>query len=52
MFSNDLVCDILDFIDENVNGKITMDELSNYFHFNKDYIIRFNNKKPKKKSNK
>ena len=40
MFSNDLVCDILDFIDENVNGKITMDELSNYFHFNKDYIMR------------
>ena len=40
MFSNDLICDILDFIDENMNRKITMDELSNQFYFNKDYIMR------------
>ena len=40
MFSNDLVCDILDFIDENINRKITMNELSKRFYFNKDYIMR------------
>lgn len=40
MFSNDLVCDILDFIDDNINRKITMDELSSHFYFNKDYIMR------------
>ena len=40
MFSNDLVCDILDFIDKNINRKITMSELSKHFYFNKDYIMR------------
>lgn len=40
MFSNDLICDILDFIDDNINRKITMDELSRYFYFHKDYIMR------------
>ena len=40
MFSNDLVCDILDFIDQNINRKISMDELSERFYFNKDYIMR------------
>ena len=40
MFSNDLVCDILDFIDDNINRKITMDELCSHFYFNKDYIMR------------
>lgn len=41
MFSNDLICDILDFIDDNINRKITMDELSRHFYFHKDYIMRF-----------
>lgn len=40
MFSNDLICDVLDFIDENINRKISMDELSNHCYFNKDYIMR------------
>ena len=40
MFSNDLICDILDFIDDNINRKITMDELSGHFYFHKDYIMR------------
>ena len=40
MFSNDLVCDILDFMDDNINRKITMDELCSHFYFNKDYIMR------------
>lgn len=40
MFSNDLICDILDFIDDNINRKITMDELSRHFYFHKDYIMR------------
>lgn len=40
MFSNDLICDILDFIDDNINRKIAMDELSGHFYFHKDYIMR------------
>ena len=40
MFSNDLICEILDFIDDNINRKITMDELSGHFYFHKDYIMR------------
>lgn len=40
MFSNDLICDILDFLDQNINRKISIDELSCRFYFNKDYIMR------------
>ena len=40
MFSNDLVCDMLDFIDDNINRKITMIELSQKFFFHKDYLMR------------
>ena len=37
---NKLVIDILNYIDNNLYKKITMDELSNIFFFNKDYIMR------------
>ena len=37
---NDLVRNILNYIDENIYAKITMDELSRLFYFNKDYIMR------------
>lgn len=40
MYSNDLVCDILDFIDQHINQKITMSMLSQHFYFHKDYIMR------------
>ena len=40
MFSNNLVIKILDYIDNNLYKKISIDELSNIFHYNKDYIMR------------
>ena len=40
MFSNDLVIKILNYIDNNLYKKITIDELSSIFHYNKDYIMR------------
>ena len=40
MFSNPLVIDILNFLDQNICRKITMNELAEGFHYNKDYIMR------------
>lgn len=40
MFSNKLVCDILEYINENINKEITIDELSSLFYFNKTYIMK------------
>ena len=40
MFSNELVCDILNFLRQNLNKEITIDELANIFHFNKTYIMK------------
>ncbi len=40
MFSNELVCDILEYIHENLNKEITIDELSFLFHYNKTYIMK------------
>ena len=37
---NELVLKILDYIDNNLYKKISMDELSKVFFFNKDYIMR------------
>ena len=37
---NKLILDILDYIDNNLYKRISMDELSNIFYFNKDYIMR------------
>lgn len=39
MYSNDLVINLLNYIDNNINKKITMDELSHIFYFNKDYLM-------------
>ena len=36
----DLIIRILDYIDYNLYAKITMEELSRVFYFNKDYIMR------------
>lgn len=40
MYSNELILEILKYIDNNLNKKITIDELSKKFYFNKDYIMR------------
>lgn len=40
IFSNDLIIKILDYIDNNLYKKISIDDLSNNFHYNKDYIMR------------
>ena len=37
---NELILKILDYIDNNLYKKISMDELSKVFFFNKDYIMR------------
>ena len=40
MFSNELVCNILEYIDFNINKEITIDELSSIFFFDKTYIMK------------
>ena len=40
MFSHDLVCDILEYINQNINKEITIDELANRFYFDKTYIMK------------
>ena len=38
--SNELIVNILNYINEYINAKISIDELSINFYFNKDYIMR------------
>ena len=40
MFSNELVCNILEYLNNNINKEITIDELSSLFYFNKTYIMK------------
>lgn len=40
MFSNELVCEILEYINQNINKEITIDELSSLFYFNRTYIMK------------
>ncbi len=40
MYSNELVVKILEYIDNNLYKRITMDEISSVFYFNKDYLMR------------
>src|SRR5574344_2257733 len=40
MYSNELICSILIYINQNINNKITLTDLANHFFFNKDYIMR------------
>lgn len=37
---NDLIKNILKYIDENLYAKITLEDLSRIYYFNKDYIMR------------
>ena len=40
MYSNELVVKMLNYIDDNLYKRITMDEISSIFYFNKDYLMR------------
>ena len=40
MFSNELVCNIIEYLNNNINKEITIDELSLLFYFNKTYIMK------------
>lgn len=40
MYSNELVCKILKYIDDNINKKITVDELAKRFYYNRYYIMK------------
>lgn len=40
MYSNELVCKILNYIDENINNRISIDDLSKFFNYNRYYIMK------------
>ena len=40
MFSNELICNILEYLNTNINKEITINELSILFYFNKTYIMK------------
>ena len=40
MFSNELVCNVIEYLNNNINKEITIDELSMQFYFNKTYIMK------------
>lgn len=40
MYSNELICKILNYIDNNINRKITIEELSLKFYYNRYYIMK------------
>ena len=40
MYSNNLVCDIIEYINNNINKDITIDELVNRFYYNRTYIMK------------
>lgn len=40
MYSNDLICNIIEYLNNNINKEITIGELSLLFYFNKTYIMK------------
>ena len=40
MFSNELICNILDYLNKNFNDQIKIDELSYRFFYNRTYIMK------------
>ena len=40
LFSNTLIINMLDYLDNNLYKKITIEEIASLFHYNKDYIMR------------
>ena len=40
MYSNELICNILDYLDNNFHKKISILEISSKFYYNKFYIMK------------
>ena len=40
MYSNNLICNILDYIDININTKISIEDLEKRFYYNRYYIMK------------
>lgn len=40
MYSNNLICDILKYIDDNINSKISIEDLEKRFFYNRYYIMK------------
>jgi YesN/AraC family two-component response regulator len=40
MFSNELICNILNYINTNLYEEITIDSIANYFYFNRTYVMK------------
>lgn len=40
MHSNEIICDILEYIELNINNKITIDNISKRFSFNRYYLMK------------
>ena len=40
MYSNNLICNILDYIDININTKISIEDLEKKFYYNRYYIMK------------
>lgn len=40
MYSNKLICNILNYLDQNINRNVSIDELYKTFHYNKTYIMK------------
>lgn len=40
MCSNNLICNILEYIDNNINSKISIEDLENKFFYNRYYIMK------------
>lgn len=40
MYTNKLICEILKYINNNINKDITIHELANLFYYNKTYIMK------------
>lgn len=40
MYSNELVCDILKYINDNINKKISIEDISLKFNYNRYYIMK------------
>lgn len=40
MYSNELICNILNYINKNIRNDITITELSNKYFYNKTYIMK------------
>lgn len=40
MYSNELICRILDFLDVNLNRKVSIEEIADKFYYNRYYIMK------------